>query len=71
MLTTTDNPFDPYTEYDQWRQWDEDKGYFTESYLARIANVQVDMEEQEATILIDEAKEQIINNNVLGIYKLV
>lgn len=36
MLTTVDNPFNPKTDYDKWQQWDEDNGYYTESYIARL-----------------------------------
>ena len=35
MLTTIDNPYDPFTEYDRWLEFDEEKGYFTNSYLQR------------------------------------
>jgi hypothetical protein len=36
MLTTTDNPFNPFTEYDEWFAYDVSKGYNTCAYLARI-----------------------------------
>ena len=37
MLTTVDNPYDPFTQFDEWLMFDEDHGYHTCSYLARIA----------------------------------
>ena len=36
-ITTTDNPFDFFTQFDDWFQFDESKGYHTCSYVARIA----------------------------------
>ena len=42
MLTTIDNPYDPYTEYDQWLDWDHEHGYFTQEYMGRLANVPMD-----------------------------
>lgn len=71
MLTTIDNPYDPRTQYDQWLQWDQDHGYFTQEFLSRVANVPPEMDDDEADILYDLALESIINENVLGIYKIV
>ena len=32
-LTTIDNPFDPFTEFDQWILFDKDKGYDSSEYV--------------------------------------
>ena len=37
MLTTIDNPFDPFTQFDDWLRFDEEKGYHTCQFLAKIA----------------------------------
>ena len=37
MLTTIDNPFNPFDQFDEWFAYDVSKGYHTCSYLARIA----------------------------------
>jgi hypothetical protein len=37
MLTTEDNPFDPFTQFDEWYAFDVEKEYYTCAYLARIA----------------------------------
>lgn len=37
LLTTKDNKFNPFTEYDDWKNFDEEtKHYYTEAYVARI-----------------------------------
>lgn len=36
MITTSDNPFDPFDEPDQWFNWDMVRGYNTPGLLARI-----------------------------------
>lgn len=35
-LTTVDNPYDPFTEYQSWSAFDEQMGYFTNGLLARL-----------------------------------
>ena len=35
-LSTSDNPYNPLTEYDQWEAYDHQMGYDTAEYLARV-----------------------------------
>ncbi len=39
MLTTIDNPYNPFTHFNEWYSYDIAKGYFTCSYLARISEI--------------------------------
>ena len=39
MLTTIDNPYNPFEQFDLWLLCDKDKGYNTCEYLARIVNL--------------------------------
>lgn len=71
MLTTIDNPFNPFTQFDEWFAYDVAKGYHTCSYLARIVKTSDDLSDEEESIAIDEAIDEIIRLNVLGIYKRV
>ena len=71
MLTTVDNPFDPIDDFTSWRRFDEEKGYNTCGYLARIANVTDDMSLKEEDDEIKRAIDEIIELNPLGIYKKV
>lgn len=70
-LTTVDNPFDPFKDFDQWFLYDSSKGYNSCSYLARIAKLSDDMSEKEADVEIERAIDEIITLNPLGIYKKV
>lgn len=71
MLTTIDNPFDPFTQFDEWKAFDESKGYHTTAYLARIAKTSDDLSALDEDIAIDLAIDEIVNFNVIGIYKKV
>lgn len=60
MLTTKDNPFDPFSQWDDWKRFDEDKGYFTCEYLARMANTSDEMSEADQELAILTAIYEII-----------
>ena len=47
MLTTFDNPYDPFEQFTSWFLFDVEKGYNTCSYLGRIVNLSDDLSEQE------------------------
>ncbi len=69
MLTTVDNPFNPFTQFDDWYSFDEQKGYHTTSYLARIAKTSCDLSELDYSQAVEDAINEIIEENVLGIYR--
>lgn len=71
MLTTTDNPYDPFTQFDAWKVYDDDQGYHTCEYLARITLTSGVLSEADENLAIDDAIDEIVALNVLGIYKKV
>lgn len=71
MLTTRDNPFNPYTQWDSWLQWDRDHGYYTNELLARVANASLDMDEDQRDELIEMAQLYILENDITQMYILV
>ena len=71
MLTTVDNPFNPFTQFDEWYAFDVEKGYHTCSYLARIVKTSNELSEEDESLAIEEAIDEIIKENVLGIYRKV
>ena len=68
MITTIDNPFSPFTNYDEWYAFDIAKGYNTCAYLARIAKSSDELTELDQSLAIEQAIDEIIKLNVLGIY---
>lgn len=71
MLTTVDNPFDPFTQFDQWYAWDQAAGYYTSDYLARIVRTSDDLSDADQDLAIEYAIDEIVRENVLGIYRKV
>lgn len=71
MLTTFDNPYNPFTNFNEWFMFDVEKGYYTCSYLARIVNLTDDMTQKEEDEEIERAIDEIIMYNPLNIYKKV
>lgn len=71
MITTVDNPFNPLTDWDDWYNYDESKGYYTSEYLARITKTSDDLGEKEQDQAIEEAIDEIIELNPDGFYKKI
>lgn len=71
FLTTLDNPFDPSVQWDEWKCFDEDQGYYSSEYLARIAKVSDELSDLDYLQAIEQAVDEICRLNVLGIYKKI
>lgn len=57
MLTTFDNPFNPFVDFSSWYMFDCEKGHNTSSRLARIVNIDSEMTQKE----IDEERDRAMN----------
>lgn len=70
-LTTVDNPFDPFEQFNDWFEFDIEKGYYTCSRLARLTNLSNDMSEAESNKEIERAIDELIKYDVFDVYKKV
>ena len=71
MLTTVDNPFDPFTQFDTWYQYDQQLGYNSSSLLARIARLSPGLSEADERAALNQAIDEIVYENVSGMHKKV
>ena len=71
MLTTADNPYNPFDNYDEWYAFDFQMGYHTPEYLARVVVTSSELSESDQALAIEEAIDSILTTNVLGIYRKV
>lgn len=65
-LSTSDNPFNPLTDYDNWDSYDRQKGYNTADYLARIVKTTNEFGEETYTKDIERAIDEIVLNNLIS-----
>lgn len=68
MLTTIDNPFNPFEDFRSWFNFDNEKGYNCCSRLDRIAVIEDDMTEKERDEEYERAIDMIIETDFLGIF---
>lgn len=60
MLTTTDNPFNPFTQWDDWYFYDLSQGYNTCERIARIAKPGFVLPEELNDTELELAYDQLI-----------
>lgn len=71
MLTTIDNPFNPFEDFTSWFMFDIEKGYNSCGRLMRIAKVTDDMSQKEYDEAIEAAIDELIRIDFLDIYRKV
>lgn len=70
-LTTIDNPYDPFEQWDSWYRYDMDKGYNSCAYLDRIARTSEQLSAEENELEIERAIDEIIKYDFMNIYKKI
>lgn len=68
MLSTIDNPFDPFDQFDSWYNYDMDKGYSSCCYLSRVAFTSDSLSDVENMREIENAIDSIIRDDPYGAY---
>lgn len=70
MLTTVDNPYDPFEQFTLWLMFDKEKGYDSCERLARIVQplITSDMTQKEIDEVTEAAMNQLIKDDFLNIF---
>ena len=78
FVTTLDNPYDFFTQFEDWYQFDTSHGidvigepYNTCAYVARIAKTSSDMSEKDYQEAVEAAVDEICRLNLTGNYKKI
>lgn len=67
-LSTVDNPYDPFTHFDEWYQFDEASGYHSTALLARVAITSDDLSEKDQQTDYELAIDEIVSMNLSGMH---
>ena len=65
-VTTTDNPYNPLTDYDRWDNYDRMQGYNTSEYLARVVRTTTEFGEGNYAEDIERAINEIVLLNLIS-----
>ena len=68
MLSTVDNPYDPFDNFSSWYMFDVESGYNSCAYLARIAKTSEQFTDTENDEEIERAIDEIIQYDFRNIY---
>lgn len=70
-ITTIDNPFDPFEEFEDWNALDVQLGHNTCSLLARFDYNSSELSERDQLLSTEQAIDDIISVDALNIYRKV
>lgn len=71
MLTTVDNPYNPFTDFKAWLAFDIRKGYNTSALLGRMTMDVDDLPEPYHSLGIRNAIDDIVRMNLSGMHRKV
>lgn len=68
MVTTSDNPYDPFTEFREWYQFDVAHGYHTTSLVGRLTLTSDSLSEEDQRVIRESVVDEIVAENVSGMF---
>lgn len=71
MLTTADNPFDPFTQFEAWLSFDVGHGYQTLPLLGRVVRTSDEMSEADRQVANEQGIDEIIEALGSELYRKV
>lgn len=71
MITTLDNPYNPFTQYDEWYALDEARGYHSAGLLARYVYSSDELSDLDQALAIAQGIDELLSENPYGMYRKV
>ena len=69
FLTTFDNPYSPYEQFEEWYRYDTDHGYNSSGLLMRLAETSSQFTDNENAYEIEKSIDRIVAADPQNIYK--
>ena len=71
ILTTTDNEFDYFTQFEEWFNRDRELGHNCCGIVAAISPTSKSLSHKLNVLITNQAIKSFVENDFLGIYKIV
>ena len=71
MLTTIDNPYSPFEQWDEWFAFDTRHNYNSSALLGRVAVVSDNLSDADEAQAIEDAIDEIVKEYVTGMFRKV
>lgn len=66
-ITTTDNPWNPFENFDEWYAYDTEKGYYSCARLAREAVTYSGMSDEDYLKETERVMDNMVKYNITGV----
>ena len=71
MVTTNDNPFNPFKDFDSWNIFDIEHNYNSWGRVMRLAHLESDMTQEEENLEVERAIDELVKIDITDTYKKV
>jgi len=68
FVTTLDNPYNYFDDFDNWYDFDTSHGYNTCQYVAGVTKTSGELSDRDRALAINQAVDDIVRINVTGNY---
>lgn len=65
-LSTSDNPYNPIKNFDEWWAFDNSKGHCTCQFLDRLAPISDNLSDSINNQILEDTIDEIVRINILG-----
>lgn len=71
IVTTKDNPYNPFEQPEEWLDYDHAMGHNTMEYIDRVTYSSPELPPVEQEAAYDDAIDRIIENDIFDMYEIV
>lgn len=71
MITTNDNPFNPFDDFNSWLMFDMHQGYDSWGRVMRLADIKPDMTQEEENIEVERAIDELVKIDITDTFRKI